>query len=126
VSQLYASRLGSIGARESAFLVTEKLALEQGAGNGRAVDLDESPFPQGERRWISLARISFPVPLCPWSKTGMLAFAALSTLCRIAPITAEVPKITSSGGKSTTGATRAGFEVATHPIVFSPNRAGSY
>ena len=50
----------------------------------------------------------------------MLAFAALSTLFRIAPITAEVPKITSSGGKLTTGATRAGAEVATHSIVLSP------
>ena len=51
----------------------------------------------------------------------MLAFAAFSTLFRIARMAGEVPKITSSGGRSTTaGATRAGAEVATYPIVFSP------
>ena len=46
------------------------------------------------------ARISLPVPLSPWSRTGTLAVAAMSTLRRTASIAVDDPKITSSGGNS--------------------------
>ena len=32
--------LGAVGAGECAFFVSEELAFEQGAGNGRAINLD--------------------------------------------------------------------------------------
>src|SRR5205807_8770296 len=79
--------------------------------------LTKGPFPHRERRWMSLARISLPVPLCPWSRTGIFAFAAFSTLFRIAPMAGELPKITSSGGSSAVGANTAGSEVTTHPMI---------
>src|SRR5205807_5004641 len=82
--------------------------------------LTKGPFPHRERRWMNLARISLPVPLCPWSKTGIFTFAAFSTLFRIAPMAGELPKITSSGGSSAAGANTAGSEVTTHPMVMSP------
>src|SRR5205807_5928702 len=82
--------------------------------------LTKGPFPHRERRWMNLARISLPVPLCPWSKTGIFTFAAFSTLFRIAPMAGELPKITSSGGSSATGANTVGSEVTTHPMVMSP------
>src|SRR5690348_2138868 len=57
------------------------------------------PAAQGELPCNRRAISSLPVPLSPRIKTGILALAALDTVCRTVVMAGLAPKITSSGGK---------------------------
>lgn len=56
----------------------------------------------------------------------MLVLAAFWSFFWIAPIAGELPKITSSGGRSTTGANSPGPEVVMQPIFVPLSNADSY
>jgi hypothetical protein len=59
--------------------VPEQLGLEQGLGNGRAVDRDEPTLRRPLCQWIARATSSLPEPLSPRSRTG----ASVSATTRI-------------------------------------------
>ena len=70
---------GGDRAGEGALHVAEELALEQVLGDGAAVDGDERrPARAGERRWISRAISSLPVPVSPVMSTEMSVAATFS------------------------------------------------
>jgi hypothetical protein len=59
-------------AREGPFLVAEQLRLQQGLGDGAAIDGDEGRFAprlRGLSRWMACATSSLPLPVSPWIST---------------------------------------------------------
>ena len=52
--------------------MAEELALEEGLGQGRAVDLDEGRLVRGLFSWMAWANSSLPVPLSPRRSTEAL------------------------------------------------------
>src|SRR5260370_24944815 len=64
------------------------------------VTLTQGAFARSDFRCKSLARISLPVPLSPWSSTGMVVGATRSNLALAISIRGVRPKMTSTGGNS--------------------------
>src|SRR5437868_8658763 len=65
------------------------------------------PLPHGESSWMRRVMISFPVPLSPWIRMGILAAATFSRRCWTASMLGHRPKMTNSGGRLILGLERA-------------------
>ena len=82
------------GAGEGALHVPEELTLDEVLGDGAAVDDDERPVRRGcERRWISRAMSSLPVPVSPVMSTEMSVVATFCSLRNTSSIDGHAPMI---------------------------------
>jgi len=77
--------------------VAEELALEQGFGDGGAIQCDEGAVLLLLAIWIALATSSLPVPLSPWMKTveslSAIRATTSSTRCILSLFGDDVPKL---------------------------------
>lgn len=92
VGDLEFSGAVGLGVGKSAFDVTEEFALEQGFGQAAHVHPDEQFAGPADRRWISRASISLPVPFSPVIRMLASVAATFSTKRRRLSIVGLFPQ----------------------------------